>query len=121
MQQESTALRQNQAVQDPQDGVESVSACSLPHNPTPLSDIPIRSKVAARKVPLRTLARDTHVVVRRRAIVSDFDFKLDFRRGGTQKTGITLAHAIEESTVPRAQTNRNLPDLDHAGLRVGTD
>ena len=116
MQQESAALRQNQAVQNAQHRIEGIRIGILPHATMPGARVPAGTEVSALQQPLVTVAADPNVAIGRRARTDEIERKRKLGTRRTQEPVVALSQQIEKALVRGGQSNRDSSDLDTRDL-----
>src|SRR6202521_1535522 len=116
VQQESTALGKNQAVQNAEHRIERIRVGILPHAASSGARVPASVEVSALDEPLVTVAADPNVVIGNRHRAGEIKLKLKLGTRRTQEPDITLTQQIEKAVVAGGQSNRDPSDLDTGGF-----
>src|SRR6266478_4381824 len=116
VQQESTALRKNQTVQNAEHRIERIRVGILPHAASSGARVPASVEVSTFDEPVVTFAADPHVVIGNRPSTGEIKLKLKLGTRRTQEPVIALTQQIEKALVAGGQGNRDPSDLDTGGL-----
>jgi len=112
VQQESAALRKNQAVQNAEHRIKRIRVSILPHAASSGARVPAGVEVSALDEPVVTVAADPDVVIGSRPRAGEIKLKLKLGTRRTQEPVIALTQQIEKALVAGGQGNRDPSDLD---------
>src|SRR5205807_8709088 len=116
VQQEPTALRKNQAMQNAEHRIERIGIGILPHTASSGARVPAGVEVSTLDEPVVTFSADPHVVIGNRPCDGEIKLKLKLGMRRTQEPVIALTQQIEKALVAGGQGNRDPSDLDTGGL-----